>query len=191
MRETESALEILERARQIDPENEAIAGMIRRLSSDDLVQAQIDEIESSARSEIDKALSKYDLYRAVGQSEDALAAMSEAERVDPDHQRVIDFRFAEALGRGDLDAAGRIAARAADANVDGVDGLLYQGRLQLARGESAAAVRTLRSAIELVPSSVAIRRYLGQALLVTGQVDEGIESLRRVRGSPGQLRCAR
>lgn len=175
----ERALEILERARQIDPENEAIAGMIRRLSSDDLVQAQVDDIESSDRSEIDKALSKYDLYRAVGQSEEALAAMSEAERVDPDHQRVIDFRFAEALGRGDLDAAGRIAARAADANVDGVDGLLYQGRLQLARGESAAAVRTLRSAIELVPSSVAIRRYLGQALLVTGQVDEGIESLRR------------
>ncbi len=145
---------------------------------------------ASARSEIDKALSKYDLYRAVGRSEEALAAMSEAERVDPDHRRVIDFRFAEALGREiSMPPGGSRHARRRECGRRRWPAL--PGPTAGGPRRSAAAVRTLRSAIELVPSSVAIRRYLGQALLVTGQVDEGIESLRRVRGSPGQLRCTR
>lgn len=175
----EAGLAILEQAQASDPENETIARMIRRLSAGNNVQGRIAEIEASNRPEIDKALEIYDLLRSVGRVDDANAALDEAERIDPDHPSVIEIRFAQALGRGELEAAGRIAARAADSNTDGVDGLLYQGRIQLARGETDAAVRTLRSAIELIPSSAQIRRYLGQALLQAGQIDEGIESLRR------------
>lgn len=172
--------ELLERAQQVAPDNDRLAAMIQqRLNPDEMVQDRLEAIDASDRPEIDKALAKFAVLRSVGRTDDALAMIDEAEALDPDHPSVIEIRFSQALRLGELDTAAQIAARAADANTDGVDGLLYQGRLQLARGEIDAAVRTLRSAIELIPSSAPIRRYLGQALLAAGQIDEGLDSLRR------------
>lgn len=175
----EAALARIERAIEQNPDNAMLLQIRDRLSSGDVVASRLAEIDGSDRPAIDKALARYSVFVSVGRTDEAMDALDEAERLQPNHPSVLEARFNIALFEGNLDNASRVAARAAEANADGVDGLLFQGRLQLARGERAEAIRTLRTASNLIPSNIEIRRYLGQALLQNGQIDEGITTLRR------------
>ncbi len=175
-----------ERARQrlseaigASPGNTVLERMLAQLNSEDPVADRLAEIESSSRPDVEKALARFSILASVGRTEEAMRALDEAERIDANHPTVLDVRFGMAISENDLDAAAQVAGRAAESNADGVDGLLYQGRLQMARGSLTEAVRTLRTAVGMIPSSVQIRRYLGQALAQSGQIDEGIEYLRQ------------
>ncbi|MCH2097374.1 MAG: hypothetical protein MK142_03195, partial [Pseudomonadales bacterium] len=53
------AVAILEQALQQDPDSDVLARVLRLLTSDDRVQLQVDEIEASDLSSIDKELAKY------------------------------------------------------------------------------------------------------------------------------------
>ncbi|MFG0293906.1 MAG: tetratricopeptide repeat protein [Phycisphaerales bacterium JB050] len=174
----DAAIARLERALAANPENSELKNLLGTLSTDNPVEHRLAMIEASDASEAVKALRKYELLRSAGRHDEALAELDTLERLDPTHPVVLDARFADAVGREDFARAERIVGRAEEANADGVDGLLYRGRLQAARGELASAVRTLRTAVELVPSSIEIRRYLGRVLLQSGQVDEGLDYLR-------------
>jgi len=175
----DGARERLARALQNNPDNRMIERMLAQVSSEDPVADRLAEIDSSSQSALDKALSRFSILASAGRNEEAMEALAEAERIEPNHPSVLEMRFNMAISERDLEAASRIAGRAAESNADGVDGLLYQGRLQMARGDMSEAVRTLRTAVGMIPSSVQIRRYLGQALAQNGQIDEGVEYLRR------------
>ncbi len=177
--EKEQAIGRLERALESNPNDQLLRNYLDRLKAENPADLLLSQIDASDASEIAKSLRRYDVLRAADRGDEAEAELARLEQLDPTHPTVIETRFAQALAQEDFAEAERIAARAEDANVDGVDGLLYQGRLQGARGDLVASVRTLRTAVELVPSSIDIRRHLGLALLESGQVDEGIDFLRR------------
>lgn len=175
----DSARERLIRALENNPENPMLERRLAQVSSEDPIADRLAEVESSSQSPLDKALSRVSILASVGRNDEAMQALAEAERIEPNNPNVLDVRFNMAISDNDLESASRIAARAAESNADGVDGLLYQGRLQMARGNMSEAVRTLRTAVGMIPSSVQIRRYLGQALVQNGQIDEGVEYLRQ------------
>ncbi|MHC4910060.1 MAG: tetratricopeptide repeat protein, partial [Planctomycetota bacterium] len=121
-------------------------------------------------------------FESLGRGEDAAAATSladlasaaaeeaaqRAETLAPNHPRLIEYRFRNALRDDRLVDAEEIIAAATRENADGAGGELFKGQLALARGDSASAARHLAAASAALPYSSYVNRLLGSAYVQTG-----------------------
>ncbi len=150
-----------------------------QLDITDPVEAQMAMIEQSQAPPLEKALQKYSTLRQAGRPEKAGELLEEAARLGPDDSRVNDLLFVTALESKQMDKARQMAARAAEKNYDGLNGLLYQARLEMAENKNEAAVGTLDRITQQSPFNAAAWRMLGQANLNVGKVDAGLEAFKR------------
>lgn len=129
----------------------------------------------------ENALQHYALYQRLGLDEEAGEAFAEAERLDANHSDVIEIGFIRCLAEGEdgWDRAGRYAARASELNVDRLGGLLYKGRLELAKDNTRAAEDTLKRAVERNEYDPRARHWLGIAQQRNGKVEDALASLER------------
>jgi tetratricopeptide (TPR) repeat protein len=156
----ETALVMLER--QMDPDAEVDAG---------------EAIESFLENEPDpflRAVSSVRLYARAGNLDEARAALDRAEALNPDDRQVLDLRFNFALGDGDYDLAQRLADRAAQLNLDEASGRFYLAQIQARKKEHAAAIETLRIALEEVPINSDGWRLLGEMYIAVRNDSEAV-----------------
>ncbi len=145
--------------------------------SGDPVAAALARIEGSEAPPAIKAVRKYALLIQANDAERARAALEEAVSLDPEAPEVIEARFTDALRREAVEEAREIANLATRLNVDSAEGLTFEARLELARGDLASAMVTLESAAQRLPFNAQVWRVLGQTQLSQGQVRRGLESL--------------
>ena len=108
----------------------------------------------------DAAEARVRAERATAEFDAVLAA---AEQLAPDHAALLEFRFTEALAVEDWDRCAELAARAQKVDADQAGGLLFKGRLELARGQLEEAVRTLTDATVRKHFSSLAWRLLGRS----------------------------
>lgn len=110
----------------------------------------------------------HELYTALAMREKAAAALAEAAKINPDHPHVIEAQFTDAVAQKNFDAAGRLAQRGKVVNADLAQGNFLLGRLQLARGETRAAVESFTRALALRDIYSEGWKLLGDAQLALG-----------------------
>ncbi len=117
-------------------------------------------------------------YLGAGQFTQANAAAAQAAKISPANPEVVSTQFQLALIQKNFKSASLIAAKAAALNIDGRGGALFQARLDLARGDPAAAVGTLRPVRRKHPNNAVLQAYYGMALLASGNIQTGISDLK-------------
>ncbi|MEZ6210719.1 MAG: tetratricopeptide repeat protein [Phycisphaerales bacterium] len=142
-------------------------------------QAMLEWIEKSSGSPAEKALQRYATYMRMNDEAAAERELAAAEKAEPDNRIMINERFSRALIKEDFETARRYAAKAASLNIDNLDGALFQGRLEMARGEFGAAVATFQAATKRIPHSTGAWSYLGDAQMAAGQVDGAVDSYKK------------
>lgn len=116
------------------------------------------------------------------------AAVAAAAAISPHDPAVVEREFELAMLAKDYKKASEVAGLAGSLNLDGVDGALYRGRLEMGEGDVAGAVQTLKAALSQSPQSAVVRTYYGAALLKSGNIEAGIAALKQaLRQKPDDM----
>ncbi len=78
-----------------------------------------------------------------------------------------------------FDTAKRYVEKAERLNLDGVNGKLYQGRLEIARGDKKMGINTLEQAVAARPDFSMAHTVLGQAYLDSGLLDAALAEFQK------------
>jgi len=141
---------------------------------------------------LQKALGKYQIHGKYNDVEGAKAAFAEAEKIDANSEAVIESGFLLALAERDFDRARSYGTRAGEKNIDKLNGLSYQGRLELAQGKAREAAATFKKAVEKIPERPESWRWLAQAQTASGQVQNAVDSYARaLAGRPSDVSIAK
>lgn len=103
--------------------------------------------------------------RAMAQADTAAEDLAKA---DPENAQLLEFRFAQALRDKNWTKAAELVATAKRLNLDSVEGRLFQGRLELAQGNTREAILSLESATDKLSFSSFAWRLLAVAYQSTG-----------------------
>ena len=129
---------------------------------------------------LEAALEKANSYALVGDREGYYREMQEAARVNPNAPGVIEGLFRHYVSAKDWDAAGKIAARAGEANVDGTGGRVYAARLAIAREAYSDAAKLLTEALKRRPELKNAWVMLGTCYDNMNEPDKAYSALRVV-----------
>ncbi|MAX25931.1 MAG: hypothetical protein CMJ19_15645 [Phycisphaeraceae bacterium] len=136
-----------------------------------------------------RAMSQYTLNMRLGKEDLANVALREAANLKPDHPRVMEALFVQAIADKNWDKAQALATKAKSNNADLADGSLFAGRLELARGQTANAVVLLTRGMKQRPVYSEGWRWLAQAQRAIGDLSAAINSYQEsIRQRPDNLR---
>jgi tetratricopeptide (TPR) repeat protein len=139
-------------------------------------QAQLNAIEKLP-DPIERGLLLSRFYLSSGdaaKAEDVLAPLAQAH---PNNSRIIEAQFRVALAQKNYKLAGQLVRRGADLNSDGYNGAFLRAQLEIARGNSASAVKTLAAVLKKHPDNAAMKTFYGIALLSSGDLRDGVTAL--------------
>lgn len=175
----EAALALVNQSLERAPASRPLLQLRTFLTEPDPIKAQEQIIAESEAPPLDKKLMLYGLLKTNALNDRAKALLEEVGREAPDDTRVVEYQFVDALNEKPLDKARALAARAAQLNIDQVNGLMYQARLEIVENKLDAAVATLGRVTQQMPLSAAAWRLLGQAQINAGRVDLALEAFRK------------
>ena len=128
----------------------------------------------AATSDFTRELLGYESDMNQGNIDSAASHLAAADHLKPDNARVHQLYFQLDLTRRRFDLAEQEVARLGKMNADGADGMLYQIRLAMAKGENAAAVQAARDLVAKRPEFAESYALLGTALMGDGQPDKAV-----------------
>lgn len=138
----------------------------------------------------ERAMTQFTLNRQLGKNELADSALREAVRLKPDHPRVMEVLFEDAIENKDWKKAQELAAKAKTLNTDLAEGTLFAGRMELARGQVANAVVLLSRGMKQRPVYSEGWRWLAQAQRSAGDISAAIYAYQEaIRQRPDNLRA--
>lgn len=192
-------LDLLRLAMAVTNDNEQRSAMIaraREAGADsqvlDLFEKQLTgslQIEdvialSSQRTEdpLERALSEAQLYLQANRIDDAVTAVNRAAEIAPADPRIVQFRFDLALMQSEFEKAGALADEAARQNIDLANGAFFRARLLAARGQTRAAIESMRQALAAIPVFPEGNRFLGALLRENDQAEQAIEQFELALG---------
>lgn len=175
----EPALALVKRYRERFPDNPQLAQLEITLAYENPLDARLHLINDSELSEGQKAIARAGAYLSFNQPEKADAEIARAKAELPDEPSVLELEFIRAIDGKNFTLAQSIAQRAAALNADGVQGQLFQARVELAQDKHDLAVATLDRVVRADEFNVPAWRMLGQAHLQLGRVDEALRAYNR------------
>jgi len=110
---------------------------------------------------------------------EALAALSQAERLDPEHPAVATLRAQAYVETGRLDEGARAAERGIELGANRAWCRFVLGQIELRRGHFDQAREHFHASVELEPTNVVYRRLLGLAELRSGDAGLAARELER------------
>ncbi|MFN0010884.1 MAG: tetratricopeptide repeat protein [Phycisphaerales bacterium] len=165
----EGAVELLERAVALSPDEPGLKRMLAQVKENDPVKARLDAIEGSTYPDSAKAVLRYQLYASTGNKEEAKKALAQAKELEPEGPLVISALFEQAVNDGDKVEAKRLADIAAAKDIDRVNGLIFRVRLELMEGRIREAVALAQQAVQADSLSPIHWRLLGTVRLAQGK----------------------
>lgn len=196
----DEALKAVDRVLARDPKNAQFQWIRVRIvqpTDGNLLEAQRKIIEG-IEDPYARSMSLAQLYGDNGQHDKEIENYVAAEKaIDPsaekDRPRISDivdriFSVTLVLASSTKDAeqqkqywdlAGRYVQKAERLDLDGVKGKLYQGRLDLARGNKKAGVQAIELAVAARPDFSQAHMILGQAYLDTDRPDQALDEFRK------------
>lgn len=143
------------------------------------VVADVEMVAKVASTQLQQALSKFQLFWRLGKLEEARQAIKEAVALEADHPAVIEGQFNLALLDQNWTQAQGLIDRAAKLNADMAQGEFFRGQLALAQGQTQHAITTFRNGLQKRPVYSDGWRMLGEAQRRGGDLTGAINSFRR------------
>ncbi len=186
----EEAAKLLAAAKARLGENEDIDFEIARLGETDpekRFEMLLERVDKKfADDPLSAALTKANACAIVGNAQRELTYLQEAERVDPDSPALIQQMFTYATRQKDWPLAEQYADKAAEADVDGLEGAGVRIRLAQAKGEYESAIGALQDLLARRPELKTAWVAIGQCYLATEQFVRARESYAEAeRRDPG------
>ncbi len=173
-----------------DPGREALAMLNTLASYTRAWKTQRDRAQQ--RSDL-SLINEYDELIARAERERPKFLEQARENLPADDSGLFEYEFSSALIDKQWQAAERMIAthNSSNWNLDGCDGLLFQGRLSLIRGNPEAAITTLLEATQRAPYSPQAWRSLGLAYGQVGNVSESQRAFERAyQSNPNNIATA-
>ena len=147
-------------------------------------------IVQSIEDPFDRAMAQFLLNSQLGKDDLAQSNLREAVSLKPNHPRVIEAQFDQAVEAKDWKVAQVLVQQAKAHNTDLAEGSLFAGRLELARGQVQTAVTLLGRGMKQRPVYSEGWRWLGQAQRAAGDLSTAIYSYQQaIRQRPDNLRA--
>lgn len=178
--DAEQAMAVTNEALALYPEDKRFVDWRVRLEQIErglTVDDRLRLIDESPIEPIEKLINKYAILESVGRTDEANDVFEEALRQSPDHPAIVERQFMRALEAKDFAEARSIASKAARLNLDSVNGLLFQARLEFAQEDYQRALATLQQVTSRLPYDPLALRLLGQTYLRMGRANDAINSL--------------
>ncbi len=172
------ALQTLEKSIAANPENEFIKRQLASLKIDDPVQRQLMMIDDSSLADVEKLLSKQQVFRTSGRTDEANASLAEAIKLAPNDRRVVEAQFIDHIERGDIAGARPLSERAVRENLDGFNGDTYRARLLASEGKSAEGAALLKGIVDRGGAQPEVFRLMGRMMVLDSRLSEAIEAYR-------------
>lgn len=161
------------------PDNEEIKRLRDGVGAYGSVDAQLALIDQAQASEIDKLTAKARLLMQTGDRERAMEYVRQASAINPEEPYVVDVMFSVMIEEKNFAEARRLLDVAVRHNIDRVNGMTFQARLQAAEGAIPEAIATLRNATLLGTATSETWRLLGAFQLIQGNAPEAVEAYER------------
>ncbi|MBN4060976.1 tetratricopeptide repeat protein [bacterium AH-315-I18] len=162
---------------------------IKGQSGQSAVSAAV-RIVQSIEDPFDRAMGQFLLNSQLGKNDLAQSNLRQAASLKPNHPRVIEAQFDQAIEAKDWKVAQVITRQAKEHNTDLAEGTLFAGRLELARGQVQSAVTLLGRGMKQRPVYSEGWRWLGQAQRAAGDLSTAIYSYQQaIRQRPDNLRA--
>ncbi len=188
----DEALALVREERKKRPDDKDLENTETYLATEDPKEAALKVLESADATPLQKALGRYQINAKFNDVAGAKAAFAEAEKLGPDEPAVVESGFLLALAEREFDRARGYATRAGEKNIDQLNGLSFQGRLELAQGKSRDAAATFRKAVDKIPERPESWRWLAQAQTMNGDITNAVESYARaLAGRPSDVSIAK
>ncbi len=192
LEQRERAISILKAKADANPKDRQVQQMLLMVQADDPTEGSLAIIEQSDLSALDKAIERFEVLLRAGRSAEAEASLAEAEKINPNDVRVVDYLFVIALNKKDTARYVELSKKAAELNLDQMNGLTYQARIELVEGRDRDAVLTLERAVKMNEYLPSVRRLLAQAYMRVGRVQDALDSYQRAyEGKPDDTATAR
>jgi tetratricopeptide (TPR) repeat protein len=161
LNEKDKAVQVLRDSLAKHPGDQQVQDLLTAVTATDPVEARIAIINSRTNEpEIERLLASHEVYRraalAVEESQrterekgwlaKADAVLAQAAKLAPDDQRVLEFRFIDAIEKKDFAAARTLSDEAVKRDIDRVGGRTFQARLAVAENRPEEASRLVREA---------------------------------------------
>lgn len=178
--DAQQAMAIATQAAAMYPDDKRFTDWVMRLemqANNLSLEERLARIDAMDFPEVERLIAKSALLQHADQEAEANAMMERAAALAPEHPAIVEHRFSKALTEEDFATARSIASVAARLNLDSVDGLLYQARIEFTQGENQKALGTLQQAIGRIPYDPLALRLLGQTYLRLGRTGDAIDAL--------------
>lgn len=175
----EGALAVVETALGTSPNDQRLLQLKTQLEIDDPVEAALKMIADSDDSELEKTIARYQVFAATGRTEEQEREITRLNQLAPNDSRVLELLFLRAASANNVEEARRLARRAAEHNADQLNGLLFQGRVEMMEGRFRDAASTLEQAVSKNPYSPGAWRLLGEAQRQLGRTQDALRSFAR------------
>ena len=165
-----------------DPENRDFRGFKLALdnqSADGLSEAEIEAFYQDEEDPFRRAALIAEWFGRRQDHEKMVKYLDEAESIQPDNAGIIERQFVAALQMKDLERAERYAAKHRDLNIDGTEGNISYGRLEVARGNLEQAIELMRAGLKTYPNFSLGHTYLAEVYAASGRLDDAKSRLRR------------
>lgn len=192
LEQREKAISILKAKAETYPNNKDLKQMLLMVEAKDPTEGAIAIINASDLPPLDKAIERFEVLLRAGRSAEAEASLAEAEKINPNDVRVVDYLFVIALNKKETARYVELSKKAAELNLDQMNGLTYQARIELVEGRDREAVLTLERAVKMNEYLPSVRRLLAQAYLRVGRVKDALDAYQRAyEGKPDDTATAR
>lgn len=173
------ALEVVREALKVNPNEAILKSMEASLSAKSELEGDLAVAELNAKDETEKAIRRYQIYRKFGKPTEALAALEQAAKLEPEDSGILELQFIEAIESKNLDQAAALGDKLTKMDADRVRGETYRARLQAARGDLRAAIQTVEEITSKGTGAPEIWRLLGRLRLQNGRLAEAVDAFDR------------
>jgi tetratricopeptide (TPR) repeat protein len=175
----DEASALAKKALAANPDSEELKEIDITLANPDPMAANLALIDSRKAPEIDKALTKYNVYLQAGKRDLASAELAKAAAINAGDKRVVSLQFHDALDAKNYELAEKLLKVAKDANLDDADGLTYVALLETSKGNLSKGLTAVSEAVAKGGAQPEIWRLKGRMELSAGRTTDAIESFRQ------------
>lgn len=175
----EGALGFIRRGIEKNPESLLLKNLQTLLTTDDIVQANIDIINARTDiPELNRVLACFAWYRKAERLDDARKMLDRALQLNPDDDQVIEVCFIDALERRDWAKATEMADKAAKNNIDRADGRTFKARLMAAQGDAKSAAELMQQVVDANVKTPEVYRLLGRLQMQLGRMTDATNTFK-------------
>lgn len=169
----EGSRALITKAVENNPDDEGLQRMLSALNAGDTTQILIQLLRDSPGPLMDRLISIANIASTRGLEDLLSETVNELNELDPNDKRVLELTFIDALRRGDIETAKRVASHEGNTRVES---LSYQARIAITEKQIDRALELLNQATATGAADASVYQMLGVIQRDSGRTNDALAS---------------